>query len=813
MRRLFVLLLAALPLAAQYRIPPKELVDVVDAQPTPGAIPSPDGKWLLLIQQPAMLTIEDLSQAELKLAGIRFNPETHDQTRVLYATSLTLAAIAGGASRPITGVPAAARMRHPAWSPDASKLAFTVSTPAGVELWVADVAGASARRVGGFVVNQSLGRPFEWMPDSRSLLVAAVPSGRSAAPAVQRLPEGPAIQESHGRKTPAPTYEDMLQNESDAAMFEYHMQAVLTHVPLEGGQPATVVPSSLLLRFSPSPDGRFVLVESIHRPFSYTVPLYRFPEHIAIWSLTGQGGQRVREIADLPLADQVPTSRDAVRTGPRDAEWRADKPAVLLWAEALDGGNPRKEVPARDRLLTLGEPFTGAPATLFDVPLRYDSIRWSSDDLALVRSDRWKDRKTQTWRIRPGHPETAADLIFDRSSEDRYSDPGTPLSMSNAAGQEVLRLAGDAHSIFLEGGGASPEGARPFLDRFDVDAKKATRLFHSEAPYYEAAVDVLDPKGTRFLTRRETATEPPNYVLHDGKAAPRALTAFTNPLPELAKASKEVIHYKRADGVDLNATLYLPSGYDAKRDGPLPVVMWAYPAEFKSAAAASQVTTSQYRFTRAPAMGSPIFFVLRGYAVLDNPTIPIVGEGNAEPNDTYVEQLVAGAKAAVDELVRRGVGDRDRMAITGHSYGAFMTANLLAHSDLFRAGIARSGAYNRTLTPFSFQAEERSYWEAADTYTRMSPFTYANKIHDPILLIHGEEDDNTGTFPIQSERLYAAISGLGGTVRLVMLPKEAHGYRARETALHVLWEMDQWLDKYVKNAPKRAPGEPSKSAP
>lgn len=794
MRRLIALLLLALPLAAEYKTPPKELADVVDALPTPGAVPSPDSKWLLLFQQPALLTIADLSQPELKLAGVRFNPETHDQTRSLYATSLTLAPVTGGgASRPITGLPASPRLRYASWSPDGTKIAFTSSTPAGVELWVADVASASAQRVGKFVVNQALRRPFDWLPDSRSLVVAVVPGARPAPPEEQHTPDGPAIQESHGRKAAARTYEDMLKNEADAALFEYHMQSTLMRVPLDGA-PSTIVPSTMITHFNPSPDGRFVMVESAHRPFSYTVPYERFPRRIEIWSVAGE---RVKQIADLPLADQVPVDFDAVAPGPRDVEWRADKPAVLAWVEALDDGNPRKNVPAHDRLVTLAEPFTGSPATLLDIPMRYAGVDWSSDDLALVASARWKDRKTQTWRIRPGHPDAAPQLIFDRSSEDRYGDPGSPLSTRTASGKDVLRLAGDAHSIFLIGAGASPEGARPFLDRFDVDTKTATRLFRSEAPYYEYPVDVLDVKGARFLSRRETTTEPPNYMLHDGKAAPRALTSFTNPLPQLAKASKEFIRYKRADGVDLNATLYLPPGYDAKKDGPLPVVMWAYPAEFKSAAAASQITTSPYRFTRAAPMGSPIFFVLRGYAVLDNPTIPIVGEGNAEPNDTYIEQLVAGAKAAVDELVRRGVGDRNRMAITGHSYGAFMTANLLAHSDLFVAGIARSGAYNRSLTPFGFQSERRSYWEVPEIYHRVSPYTYAQKIKRPLLLIHGAVDNNPGTYTVQSERMFQALQGTGGTARLVLLPFESHAYRARESILHVLAEMFSWADRWA----------------
>lgn len=132
-----------------------------------------------------------------------------------------------------------------------------------------------------------------------------------------------------------------------------------------------------------------------------------------------------------------------------------------------------------------------------------------------------------------------------------------------------------------------------------------------------------------------------------------------------------------------------------------------------------------------------------------------------------------------------------------------MTANLLAHSDLFRAGIARSGAYNRTLTPFGFQSERRTFWEAPEMYAKVSPFWYADKIKEPILLIHGEADNNQGTFPIQSERMFAAIRGNGGTARLVMLPLEAHGYAAKESTEHTLFEMVQWFDKWVKNAKPR----------
>ncbi len=799
MRRLLVALILCVPLSVygQYQMPPKAIADVVDAPPSPQASVSPDGNWLVLMQQPPLLTIADLSQPELKLAGIRFNPETHDQPRQMYNASLALMKVTGGQSRPVSGLPASPRIRFVTWSPDSQHIAFTLSARSGVELWLADVATGTAWRLSFLVLNQSLPRrPYEWMPDSRWVVARAMGT-QGPPPEAVRTPSGPAVQESRARKAAAVTYEDLLHDESDAALFEYHMQSRLMRIALTGDVSPAGPQPGMIVRHVPSPDGRFIEVETVHRPFSYTVPVERFPRRIEIWS-TANATPRL--LADLPLADQVPTDRDAVRTGPRDVQWRADKPSTLVWAEAQDDGNPKKDVPFRDAIYALTDPSSGsAPVKLMDVPMRYSGIEWGNDSVALVESQRWRDRRIQTWQMRPAT--AAAELLFDRSSEDRYSDPGDPVMRTNAAGLDVLRIAPDGHSLYYIGEGASPEGARPFLSRVDLQTKKTTRLFRSDAPNYEMPLDVLDDRGDRIITRRESVTEPPNWFVRDlRRRRTTAITSIPNPTPQLANVKKEVIHYKRNDGVDLNGTLYLPPGYDAQRDGLLPVLMWAYPLEFKSAAAAGQVTTSPYRFIRVAGTGSPIVFVLRGYAVLDNPTIPIVGEGSAEPNDTYVEQLVAGAQAAVDELVRRGVGDRKRMAIAGHSYGAFMTANLLAHSDLFRAGIARSGAYNRTLTPFSFQSEERTYWQAPEIYTKMSPFMYADKINEPILLIHGIDDDNTGTFPIQSERLYQALSGLGGTVRLVMLPKEAHGYRGRESVLHVLWEMDQWLEKYVKNA-------------
>jgi dipeptidyl aminopeptidase/acylaminoacyl peptidase len=603
---------------------------------------------------------------------------------------------------------------------------------------------------------------------------------------------------AEGRKSPTRTYQDLLKSPYDADLFAYYANVQVRRVRLNGQSEPLGTPA-MIYRAEASPDGKYILVESFRRPFSYLVPEERFPRVVEVWT---SAGHRVRILAELPLADQVPVNFDAVPPGPRRYGWRADSASTLFWAEAQDGGDPRVEAAIRDRLFALSSPFAGTPVSLASLEMRFREIHWGSDAVALVVEQRWRDRRRRTWRISPGSPSAKPQLVFDRSSEDRYRDPGSAAMRYAASGTLVLRLAKQGQALFLIGLGASPEGDRPFLDRLDLASLKTTRLWQSQAPYYEEAVHLLDD-GEHLLTRREAVAEPPNYYARDlTKKSIDALTRFPHPSPQLASVKKEMVQYQRSDGVKLSATLYLPPNYSA-RMGRLPMLMWAYPHEFKTAEAAGQVTASPYRFVRLTGM-SPLCWLVRGYAILDSPSFPILGEGEKEANDTYVQQLVQDATAAVDEVVRRGVADRNRIAIGGHSYGAFTAANLLAHSNLFRAGIARSGAYNRTLTPFGFQSEERTFWEVPDVYVQMSPFTYANKIDHPLLLIHGMEDNNTGTFPMQSERLFQALKGFGKPSRLVLLPHEAHGYRARESVMHMLWEMDQWLEKYVKNGPPRS---------
>ncbi|MFC0677131.1 S9 family peptidase [Lysobacter korlensis] len=786
--------------ASGYRLPPAALQAIVDAPRPPQLLLGPKRDLAALMQVPPLPSIETVAQPELKLAGMRINPRTYSDSRFSFGSDLWLMEVGSGKELRIEGLPQPLSIATTTWSPDQSQLAFNHVDPrsGANELWVVDVATRRARRIASDL-NTVAGRGYHWLPDSRRLLVTLRAGGE--APVSDGVPTEPNIQQTGpgGTVRSMRTYQDLLKNEHDAKTFEHYLRSQLALVSLDGTQQKLGSPE-MRTTAAPSPDGRHVLSVAIERPFSYLVPVHFFPQRIEV---LGLDGRVLHTVAKRPLVEGLPTGNDAVPTGVRAIGWRSDAPAALVWAEARDGGDPAVEADVRDEVLIQAAPFKQAPAVLARLGSRYAGAEWGRGDLALVDEYWWKTRQTKRWRVAPDAPSTAPVLLHEGSSEDRYNDPGDPVTVRDAAGFERL-LVGKGDTLFLIGDGASPEGDRPFVDRWQLADGSKSRLFHSQAPHYEYPYALLDDAGQSLLTRREAPSDPPNYFVRNGDGTPRALTRFEHPAPQLKGVTKEQIRYKRKDGVELTGNLYLPPGYDPKRDGPLPLLMWAYPAEFKSASAASQVTDSPYRFNAIGYWG-PQPFLARGFAVLDDPSMPIVGEGDAEPNDTYVEQLVASAEAAVDEVVRRGVADRNRIAVGGHSYGAFMTANLLAHTRLFKAGIARSGAYNRSLTPFGFQAEERNYWQARDTYTAMSPFNHAQTIKDPLLIIHGEQDNNSGTFPIQSERLFAAIKGLGGNARLVMLPNESHGYRARESILHMLAETDAWLEQHVKNAAVAAP--------
>ncbi|WP_257311473.1 S9 family peptidase [Geothrix fuzhouensis] len=775
------LCLALVAQPTPYQKAPKAIERVLDAPGTPSLVASPTGDRFLLAEFERNPPIQALAQPMARLAGLRLNPRTRGPHHPPRLKALALQDVKGGPARPLA-LPTGVALGQPRWSPDGTRFALAGATAGATELWIGEAATGRLRRVPGLKLNAVLGDPFDWLPDG-NLIAKAVPAGQGPEPRAPEVPVGPRIQETEGKAAPAPTYQDLLQNAFDESLFEFLGQAQVVRVDLATGALKPIGRPGLYADIQPSPDGKLILVARLQRPFSYLVPAFQFPVREEVWD---RAGRLIHTAADLPLAEGIPI--EGVRTGPRRLHWRPTEPATLAWAEALDCGDPRQKAEFRDSVRTQAAPFQTAPAELIRLKSRLMGLEWGErGDLAVVREYERDRRWTRTWLVNPAKPADAR-LAFDLSANDRYKAPGTFLTRLLPNGHTALRE--EAGKLFLTGAGATPAGDRPFLARFDRATLQTERLFRCGEGVYEAPVALL-PSGT-FITRRESPTEAPNYILH--ASFPKALTAFTDPLPELRKIQKKLVTYTRPDGVALSFTLYLPPDY--KEGERRPAVVWAYPLEFSDAGTAGQVSGSANRFTTIGGM-SHLFFLLSGYVVLDNATMPVVGDPKTV-NDTYLEQVVASAKAAIAKADALGVIDPKRVGVGGHSYGAFMTANLLAHSNLFKAGIARSGAYNRTLTPFGFQSERRTLWEAPEMYLKVSPFMAASHFNAPILLIHGEADNNQGTFPLQSERLYAALKGNGQTARYVTLPLESHGYVARESVEHTLWEMLHWFDRHLK---------------
>ncbi|MEZ5042146.1 MAG: prolyl oligopeptidase family serine peptidase [Saprospiraceae bacterium] len=795
----FLFLFFLSPINAQqdkgYQTPPAAITDLINAPQTPDVSINSSGEWIMLMENPGYPSIEQLAQEELRLAGLRINPRTNSASRSNSYVGLKLKNIGTGKEFALKGLPDQLEIENASWSPDGQKMAFTNTTATGLELWVVDVKTQTAKALTGPIINDAMnGLPFDWLSDNTTIIAKTILENRGAVPTPPLVPAGPIVQQTSGKEAPVRTYQDLLKSPFHEALFEYYASSQLVSIHIQTGKTKNIGIPGIHSEVSPSPDGKYLLVATVNRPFSYIVPYSRFP---TVYNMFDTNGKMVMKVADIPLAENIPKGFGAVRMGPRSFSWRADAPSSLYWVEAMDEGDPKKEVAVRDQLYYMEPPFNGKKRTSIGLKFRYSGVLWGNDTLAIAYESWWSTREQLASRFSPTQADSKV-ILFETSSEDAYNDPGDFATTDNQYGRNVLLTDKAVKKLYLTGLGASAEGNRPFVREFDLESKTFKEHWRSAAPYYEFPVKVLDIDKGIVLTRRESTTEPPNYFLRNLQSGKlQMLTNFDHPYPGLKGVEKQSIAFKRADGLDLQGDLYLPKGYDPAKEDPLPVLMWAYPREYKSADAAMQVSGSPYSFIRL-SWGSPLYWVTRGYAVFDRVSMPIIGEGDEEPNDSFREQLVANAKAAVDKLVDMDIADPTKIGVGGHSYGAFMTANLLAHSDLFAAGIARSGAYNRTLTPFGFQMEERTYWEAPDLYNSMSPFMHADKINEPLLMIHGQADNNSGTFPIQSERLYSAIKGLGGTARLVLLPNESHGYAAKESILHCLWEMDQWMEKYVK---------------
>jgi dipeptidyl aminopeptidase/acylaminoacyl peptidase len=777
----------------KYQLPPREIITIVDAPATPGVSVSPDKSSILIIERSPIITIRDLSAEELRIGGLRINPSNSGPSRQTYNKGYKLMNIDGSGMRTITGLPSDPNLGTPEWSPDGKKFAFTNTKQSDIELWICDITSLKASKIDSHIT-MVFGSSISWLPDNEHLVYCVTDPDRGTKPERSLVPEGPVVQENLGKQGQAATYQDLLKDPVDEAIFEYFARSQIMH--WDGIKSIKIGNAGMITRISPSPDGNYLLVTLLSRPFSYIVPYYNFPASTQIWDIRGN---IVRTLLEEPLIEDIPRGYDMVLPGPRSYSWRSDQSAAICWVEALDNGDFTKQMQYHDQVYILQAPFTGTPLKFIATEMRFQGITWGKEDFALITEGLSKTRMRVISSFNPVDPQNSKKKIQEYNTDDGYNNPGRFMTDPNSWGRSVLLFSDKGRSLFLTGNGASPEGDSPFVDKYDIALNRTIRLWRSEAPYYETVDSWLDVSKGLLLTNRQSVNDVPNYFIRNIRNRKLLqITRFENPYPQLAGMQKELVRYKRNDSLDLSFTLYLPAGYTKGKDAPLPTLLWAYPREFNDPSAAGQVSGSPFTFTRiSPA--SALVYVTQGYAILMDASFPIVGAGGKEPNDTFIEQLVANAEAAINKAVRMGVTDPKRVAVSGHSYGAFMTANLLANSRLFAAGIAESGAYNRSLTPFGFQNERRSYWEAPDIYNRMSPFMNADKVKDPILLIHGMADNNSGTFPIQSERFYSALKGFGASVRLVMLPDESHGYAARESILHKHWEVLNWMNKYVKD--------------
>lgn len=778
----------------EYQKPSKEILDLVDYERPPAVSMDSKKEYMLFTYRNTYKTLEELNQEELRLGGLRINPVTNISSSVTYLNNLKIRKVKDTREIQVKGLPQNPNITHITWSPDETKIAFTHTSATGVELWILDPATAQARKVGTGHLNANMGNPVSWFRDSKSLLVKYLPAKRNALINTRvSLPSGPVISTADGKASQNRTYQDLLKNPADEANFETLITSEIFKVDLTGKK-TPFLPAGLYTDESFSPDGNYVMVSILEKPFSYVVPFSRFPNKSVVYDKTGK---QVKVVNEVPLNETLPKGFMAVRTGKRSMNWRADEPATLVYVEALDGGDPAKKTDYRDEVFTWKAPFTQPAASLVKTQQRFAGIIWGNEKLAVL-NDQWYDTRSTRRFVFDPSSKAEPKLISDRNSQDIYSNPGNFETIRNQYGRYVLAV--ENGKSFLIGPGYTKEGQFPFIDEFDWGTLKTSRLYQSSyTDKLESILSIEDFKTGEVLVMIQSATEYPNYFLRNiqKKTEPVQITHFKNPFESIGKLHKEVIKYKRKDGVDLSGTLYLPAGYDKAKKEKLPLLIWAYPQEFVDKNSAGQTSLNPNQFT-FPSYGSFVFWATKGYAVLNDAAFPIVGEDGKEPNDTFVEQLVANAEAAIKAVDDLGYIDPRRVAVGGHSYGAFMTANLLTHSNLFAAGIARSGAYNRTLTPFGFQREQRNYWDAPGVYNTMSPFMNAHKMKTPILLVHGEADNNPGTFTLQTERYFQALKGLGAPARMVILPKESHGYAAKENILHLLWEQDQFLDKHLK---------------
>jgi dipeptidyl aminopeptidase/acylaminoacyl peptidase len=742
--------------------------------------------------------IHYVARPQLKLGGIRFNPKNYTFISNTYFKKLVLVDVETKKEREII-FPKGSMLREVLWSPDGKWIAVSLEQDLFQEVCLVNAQNLKQIKLSGLFLNSNLSRTVEWITGHQLLLGVRTKNQKNPIAEERQTPTGPVVQESGGIVSQNRTFPDLLKTNEDEASLAHAIEVQLVIYDLKTKKAKALGKPNYYGRVSVSPNGKWILIDTYLRPFSRVVPIGLFARMTEVWSLSGKVVHAFKAsgpFENLPI--------EGVPMGPRSIRWIESEEESLIFAEALDQGDWAVKADFRDELfrlkigktkskkesiLKLAQRFAG-----FDALNEADSY-WIIDyerDRQWIRSF-WVHKVNGSWM---------SDLMFSVNENDAYGDPGSPVLFRNEEGRAVIAIdqksdqkSENEKAIFLSGAGASPEGERPFLRRFVLSTKETETLFHSVHGTYERFAGFLKKDFSEFITAYESQKESPRFLIRKPKEnKSRVLFADPNPYQLLSKVKKEVITYERKDGVKLSGILYYPLNYVKGKS--YPAILQAYPLEYTDAATAGQVRGSQDQFW-TPYHDDMIYNTLNGYFVLDEAQMPIIGHPETK-NDTFIEQLVTSAEAAVDALVKRVNVDPKRVGVVGHSYGAYMVANLLTHSSLFSAGVAKSGAYNRTLTPFGFQGERRPLWKAKETYLKMSPFLEVDKVKTPILLIHGMADNNMGTFPMQSERYFDALKGQGVVARMVLLPEESHGYTSRESIGHVMHEVFSWFDRFLK---------------
>lgn len=779
------------------------------------------------------VTMDVFSKPFHELGGlfVDFRANRNRNLTIRNNASLQLISASDGSKVTVT-LPAASRVSNAVWSPDGKSVAFFVHTPDATHLWVSDLTG-KARQITTRPVLATLNTNFDWEANSGSIITVLPPEPRAAMPQPSAVPTGPRVKlAEESDKNRLRNYASLLATPYDQALLEWHATGQIAMIDVKTKAVKTIGQPTMVQDIDPSPDGKYLRVTRMVKPFSYLVPYSNFGTVQEIWDMDGKV---LAKVTEEPLNVGVDSTRGVaapgagevvpLANGKREITWRPDgqglsyleaEPAPPRGDSAVmqltdDPRTPRR----KDRVFQWAPPFdaNGAKA-IYTSDTRIATHRFSPDMSILFLTER-TGPATHEYAVILSDPSKKYTLARYRN-EDVYANPGQLILArgpmvaavgfgggfgANAGrGERVVQLSPDGGSVYFSGTkydkNPTDVGPRSFIDKVDIKTGAKTRLYESDnTNVYERVLGYQDLEARKLIVARESAVDVTQAYLRTGDQLAQ-ITQNKDYTPDLTRAPKESFVVERPDGFKFKVNVSLPPDY--KPGTRLPAMFWFYPREFAGQEEYDRGarTFNKNAFPNFNAR-SMQFLVREGYAVVE-PDAPIVG-APGQWNNNYENDLRNNLAAVIDEVDRRGLVDRTRIGIGGHSYGAFSTVNAMVHTPFFKAGIAGDGNYNRTLTPLDFQSERRTFWEAKDTYLAMSPLLFANNMSGALLMYHGLGDQNVGTDPINSPRLFQALNGLGKTAAMYLYPFEDHGPATKETLLDLWGRWSAWLDKYVKN--------------